>query len=109
MYGPGATFPTVNVNPSNTPLAVNVHEFELPITAAKVGLEIPYGGEEQEVIVLASADANPLPETVTTVPIGPETGVREMVGWPCWPWTLVRRAVSAETDRAIAKTSKVST
>ncbi len=70
----------MNVKSDNTPPAENVHEVAVLIILAEVGLEIPYGGEEQEEIVLASAGANPLPETVTTVPTAPDVGLNAIVG-----------------------------
>jgi hypothetical protein len=49
----------VNVKDANAPLAENVHEVGVEITAAEVGLEIPYGGMELQAgeIVPTSAGA----------------------------------------------------
>ncbi len=74
----------MNVKSDNTPLAENVHEVAVLIILAEVGLEIPYGevvyGEVQEGIVPTSAGANPLPETVTTVPTAPNVGFNVILG-----------------------------
>ena len=64
----------------NSPLAEKVHEPGPLITVVDVGLEIPYGGAVQEEIVPASPVANPLPETVTTVPTAPAVGLSMIVG-----------------------------
>jgi len=72
--------PIVNENAESAPLAENVHEAGPEITLAEVGLEIPYGAEVHEVIVPASPGSKPLPETVTTVPTGPDVGLSVMLG-----------------------------
>jgi hypothetical protein len=60
---------------------------------------------EPEIVHEESLGENPLPVIATgVVPSGPVLGVRTMLG-PAW--TLVRNAVSAETNRAIARTSSV--
>jgi hypothetical protein len=77
-YEPGATLPTVNVKGDNTPLLRNVHAPGVPdaITAG-VGLEI---WEQGATKLPASGTAKPLPDTVTTVPTGPDDGVTVIVG-----------------------------
>jgi len=70
----------VNVNGFNPPVAVNVHDVGDEIMLAEVGLEIPKPPETQPEIVPTSAGAKPVPDTVTTVPIGPEVGPRVIVG-----------------------------
>ena len=66
---------------ANSPVAMKVHEPGSLITVVEVGLEIPYGGAVlQGEIFPASPIAKPLPETVTTVPTGPDVGLTEMVG-----------------------------
>jgi hypothetical protein len=68
----------VNVNAFKTPPAVNVHAPGVPakITAG-IGLEICEHGATK---VPASAGANPLPVTVTTVPTGPDEGESVILG-----------------------------
>jgi hypothetical protein len=81
MYEPFGTLPAVNVNASRSPVAVKVHVVGLKITVVDVGLEIPKsGGDWQLVIGPASVEAKPLPETVTTVPAGPDPGLSLIVG-----------------------------
>jgi hypothetical protein len=75
-YEPGGTLPTLNENGSRTPPEVNVHAPAAVITAG-VGLEIWGQGAPKG---NASAGAKALPETVTTVPIGPVDGVSVIVG-----------------------------
>ena len=71
----------MNVNDDNAPPAENVHEAGLVIMLPEVGLVRPkLGGAKQNRMVLASAGAKPLPDTVTTVPIGPDVGLSEIVG-----------------------------
>jgi hypothetical protein len=86
-YGPGATLPTVNVKGDNTPL---LRKTQVPgvVIIAGVGLEIC----GQAAKVPASVDAKLLPDTVTTVPTGPDDGVKVIVGpvtvkvvWPISP------------------------
>ena len=75
-YGPGTTVPTVNLNESKTPLGVNVHA-STDVRTAGVELEI---WEQGAVKVPASVDAKLLPDTATTVPAGPDVGLRVIVG-----------------------------
>jgi len=75
-YGPGRTVPTVNLNESKTPLGVNVHA-STDVRTAGVELEICGQGATKE---KASEEAKPLPETVTTVPTGPDVGLSVIVG-----------------------------
>jgi len=71
----------VNVNADNAPPAEKMHEPGLVTMLPEVGLVRPkLGAAKQPEIVPASAAAKPLPETVTTVPTGPEVGLREIVG-----------------------------
>ena len=79
-YGPVATLSTVKLKAVNSPLAEKVHEPGLVITLVEVGLEIPYGGALHDEIVPASPMAKPLPDTVTTVPTGPDFGLTAIVG-----------------------------
>jgi len=70
----------VKLKAESTPPAENVHEAGPEITVVDVGLEIPNVPEIQEGMVIASAGAKPLPETVTTVPSGPDVGLSVIVG-----------------------------
>jgi len=70
--------PTVNENAFNTPLPVKTH---VPAAVMRPGsglesMVVGQGGPK----VPASPDAKPLPETVTTVPIGPEVGTSVILG-----------------------------
>ena len=81
MYEPVGTLPTVKVNADNAPAAENVHEVGLVTMLPEVGLVRPkLGAAKQPVRVPISAGAKPLPETVTTVPTGPDDGVSLIVG-----------------------------
>jgi len=71
----------VNVNADNAPPAEKTHEPGLVIMLPEVGLVRPkLGAAKQPEIVPASAAAKLLPDTVTTVPTGPDEGLREIVG-----------------------------
>ena len=71
----------MKLNADNTP-AVNVHVPAAVTMLVEVGLEIPYGGAEVPQLgpIDTSPGAKPLPETVTTVPTGPEIGLSIIVG-----------------------------
>ena len=65
----------------NSPLAEKVHEPELVITPVEVGLVRPNGGDTVHgEIGPTSAGAKPLPDTVTTVPTGPDVGLTMIDG-----------------------------
>jgi len=65
----------VNVNEDSAPPAEKVHEARMVTMLPEVGLVRPkLGAAKQPEIVPASAGANPLPDTVTTVPTGPDDG-----------------------------------
>ena len=71
----------MNVNDDNAPPAEKLHEVGLVTMLPEVGLVRPkLGAAKQPEIVPASAGANPLPDTVTTVPTGPDDGVSLIVG-----------------------------
>ena len=70
----------MKVKALNAPPAEKAHEPGPLITVVEVGLEMPKIPEVQEGIVPASAGAKPLPDTVTTVPTGPELGLSMIVG-----------------------------
>jgi hypothetical protein len=90
----GGTFVTVNTtlpaSPVGAPVTVTVYAPLAPVATVKdpettptdtvhVGLEKrPLGDEEIKHVV--SPEANPEPATATTVPGGPEAGVRVTVG-----------------------------
>jgi hypothetical protein len=74
-YGPGGTVPTVNVNGLKTPLALKAHVWT---DVSMAGVELESGPQPAK--LPKSADAKPLPETVTTVPTGPEDGFSVIVG-----------------------------
>ena len=81
MYEPVGTLPTVNVNEESAPPAEKVHEVGLVTMLPEVGLVRPkLGAAKQPVRVPTSAGAKPLPDTVTTVPTGPDEGVSLIVG-----------------------------
>jgi hypothetical protein len=87
-YGPTGTVPTVNVNGFKTPLAVKVQAPALVIIAG-AELEI---WEQGATKLPASVDAKLVPDTVTSVPAGPDDGVNVIVGpvtvnmaWPMSP------------------------
>jgi len=66
----------LNVNASNAPPLVKVHVAGAKITLVDVGLDIPKSGDAWQLVIgPASPTAKPLPDTVTTVPMGPELGV----------------------------------
>jgi len=77
-YGPGATAPTVNVKGCSAPLLRNVQALGVPaLITAGTELEICGQGAAKE---NASEDAKLLPDTVTTVPTGPDVGLSVIVG-----------------------------
>ena len=88
-YGPGTVVGViVNVKGSNTPLLRIWHVPGLLIIA---GVELESSGE-QPTKMPASELSKPLPETVTTVPPGPEVGFSVIIGpvtvktaWPISP------------------------
>jgi len=68
LYGPAATLPTVNVKLSDPPDMPQFPGVTPVIRAAGDGVQ------------LVSPASNPLPVTCTTVPAGPVSTLREIVG-----------------------------